>query len=262
MLNLIRVEVFKLRKSFSYKMLIVGQLLLCSLFIGMFLYAASLKGSPAHDGVTVSGDLTMNGYDAFLASLGQVQSNAIFTSIFAALFICSEFSNRTLMLPLSTGRKRIDVFIGKSVAFIIGVVGLAMLMPIVMPIFVTAVNGFGHEVTGGFVLKMSKLLGVYLLLNISIACISALIAFMAKGIGATIAVSIGITVGMSILTQARFGAEKIFTKIIKLTPFWQSNEFFRPGSTTTLMVAAVVSVCTIAVILAATYLAFRKDDLK
>ncbi len=258
MYNLIKADFFKLRKALSYKILLIVEVALCLLLVGMMIYAANNLEIP--EGVTISGDLSMSGFDGFLSSLTQVQFNITYLSIFAALFICSDFTNRTIVGALSTGHSRISVIFSKLIVYLVGAVGLLLVMPVLMTLLLTIINGFGRELTGELIGFMVRSSALYLLQNLAMACFCALLAYIFKSIGPVVGSAIGSLMILNILAQLNIN--ETFTNILKLTFIWQAQFFVKLEQTGDILLCVAVGVLTILITTAAGYLCFKRTDLK
>lgn len=132
MKNLIRAEFFKPSKSFGYKVML-------ALSVGIGVLYSFIGISRASSWVT--------GYWVLLNMDSFVMSHTIFTSAFTAVFLCSEFSDRTMGQGLFCGVSRRSVFFSKLIAFFTGLLCLLSTVVVVPVVIMSIANGFGIELT-------------------------------------------------------------------------------------------------------------------
>lgn len=131
MRKLVRAEFFKLSKSVSYWLMIAF-----SAGVGLFFaFCGIIQGS------------RINGYRMLSLMISFVMFHAIFTSTFTAVFICSEFSDRTIGMALLCGLPRRSVFLSKLAAYLTGLLCMLSAVVVVPVAIMSIVNGFGMEMT-------------------------------------------------------------------------------------------------------------------
>ena len=239
--NLIKVEYLKLKTSFPFKMLILGQMGICLLFLVIGFTDKSV-------------DTAISGYKALHINFEQVEQNCLILSIFAGTFICSDISNKLLQLSITVGNKRRDIFISKIVLFILGTSILLSIMPIIMTSAFTILNGFGKAVTLQLVFLLMKKYIVYLFLNTALASLAILIAYAFKNlIGATIGALIG-TLSIAVVTQ---GAG---LNGLKFTVFGMARTLGDLTEPVHFLLAIFSSVVYFAILIAASYFVFSKSE--
>ncbi|MGL6198958.1 MAG: ABC transporter permease [Lachnospiraceae bacterium] len=236
--RLIKAEFLKLSKSLGYKIL-----LLCtfgySVMIGLFAMDVE-TGRP--DGVTA--------YLSVLSDAGMYMSLA---AIFAAIFVCNEFSNRTFGMSLFSGCPRWRVLLSKVIVFLIGFMPVVFLEPLMSGIVVSINKGFGDLDTGIWI-DLLQATFLFILGSVAIGGFSFMLAVIIKNIVGTIGAGLGLVLGMQML-----GIIPQTTALAKLTLMYQVGLLPQPESTG--MFIAVTAV-TLAVTLAASTFIFEKADLK
>ena len=95
--KLIQAEFLKLSKLRAYKIL-----LLCAVTVGVLFSGLTLGMQPE----MVEEFGTPDGYSMFLSSLTDTQMYMILSVIFAAIFVCNEYTNRTFGMSLFSGHPR------------------------------------------------------------------------------------------------------------------------------------------------------------
>ncbi|BBH24685.1 hypothetical protein Back11_60300 [Paenibacillus baekrokdamisoli] len=180
MVNLIRSELFKLRKERSFWTLVII-IALAAIAFPVALYISSLsQGKPGGSGV----DFFVN------AMMGNSFITSISICIFAGFFIASEYSTGVMKTIASSGNSRAKILGSKLVALMIAGSILGLLFPIITSTVASLLSGVGHltdVATGTFILRS---IGLTILYSISVSSIMALFATVFNESGKAIAFSI------------------------------------------------------------------------
>ena len=240
MLKQIRAELLKLRKSSGFL-----TLLLAMLGIGTALGFILLS---AVEPVT--------GLDAFERGVMTVEINIIVLSIFAAIFVCGEFENRTIGTGIFCGCSRLSILLAKIIVYFIGAAILATGLLAMIVIITTIQNGFGSELTADMVVYLVRTFALYLLGRLALASFCAMIGFIVRSVIGTIGV--GVCASIALVFIAMQGPQGI----VKFTFMWQLCKILLLNGTQDILFSVLVSVANIAVMLFVAYLVFRKTDLK
>lgn len=175
--RLIKAEFFKLSKLTGYKVLLLGSLGL-GLTEGLFviIYGNGRGTSPA--GI---------GYSVLKIYLVFPLFAALMAGIYTAVFLCSEFKNRTYGNLLLCGFSRRKVFLLKMLVFYAGLLPIFYLHMIVVSGIATIGFGFGH-LTAGEVAELLKMFSYSVLGYLALGGYYALLAVLLKNPVATIGV--------------------------------------------------------------------------
>jgi ABC-2 type transport system permease protein len=265
MYNLIRADFFKMRKSATIKIL----------FAIACLYAAAM--------VVISYMIEHGKLSTSMSGIGFLLSDvdviSILGGVCAGVFICGDFDNKTIHDAIAGGCGRFSVIISKATVFICSVV--VLLVPYAIAVGVALGTGSKFSLstpglgflnllmaeggTGFSVLQGWGLFGIILLLLLVYAAQLSLcvpLAFVFKKPVAVIAVFYA----LSILCGQLAGLEKsskLFNDIFACTPFGGNYALLTLGAGAGDVCKAIaVSVVFITVMLAATYTAFRKAEIK
>lgn len=149
--NLIKAELFKLLKLPGYKILVLG--CICT---GIFFSAVAFIGNTGY-----------SGYYILCDCMGMLLVNSTAGCILAAIFIGNEFTNKTFGNSLLSGFSRRKLFIAKIFAFLAGLFQVLAIIPLIITVSVSYINGFGMD----FSISMCKTI---LLLLYSLAGYTAL----------------------------------------------------------------------------------------
>ena len=183
MKNLIGAEFFKLLKSSGYRVMMA-----LSAGVGLFFVFFWVANS-----VQASGYQMLPVMDSF------VMFHTIFTSVFTAVFLCSEFSGRTLGMGLFCGRTRRSVFLSKLVVYFAGLLFLLSIVVAVPVVIMTILNGFGMEMTmGGWEAFLAQIVFFWMVCA-AMGGFFVLLAVVTRNTVATIGVGLGIAQLMLVL---------------------------------------------------------------
>jgi len=124
--NLMKAELFKLKKSSGFKALCICNM--ASILSSVLLLIAGAEGT---------------GYNALIVSLTYILHHAVIGYLFAAVFLCGEFSNRTLGMSLLCGYSRRKVFLSKILVFLFGLLLLFLIYTGITSIVMSIGVGIG-----------------------------------------------------------------------------------------------------------------------
>lgn len=157
---MIRAELFKLKKSQFFWLLFVFVLIM-----------GILNGRPG---------LAITGYTVYHVMLMPDILYSGLVGLWAASFVCDEFSNRTFGMSFFTGATRCKVFLAKAVVFIVG--GLLLhFLSVVIPMSVATIgNGFGTEWDRTVAYEMALGLVCFIFEGLFMECFALLAASLVR----------------------------------------------------------------------------------
>lgn len=237
--RLIKAEFLKLSKSMGYKVL-----LLCSVGMGVLVGGMFML---------VDLGMEMNGRLMFLQIISETQTQAVLASIFAAVFVCNEFSNRTFGIGVMSGCSRLNLLLSKAVVYIVGLLPIVLIYPIVGTVITVIDKGFGEmnsEIWGQ--LGLTTFLFVMGIIAMGSFCF--MLAILVKNIGGTIGAGIGLLLVL-ILT----GQFAPLSPVMKFAFTYQLAQITQPDSLA--LFYAVIS-ATIVLTLIISRIIFEKYELK
>ncbi len=259
MLNAIRAEFYKLGKLNGFKIIL---LLNAFIYVGMaflIIFTADIAPEDLPEGVTITtSNATILGYDAYYSSI--TQSSIIFIATFIGLFVCNDFSNRTLGLAVSSGKARINMLVGKTVPVMFGTFFILITCPIAMTSILTAYNGFGVEITTSLLVEMLVYFILYILINLSITSVCVLIAYIVKNMGATISICIGVVLMYSSISTMQLG--ETWQNIMSLTPFYYAGNMSTVVTNADIIKVICICVATFVIAGGFSYITLQKTELK
>ena len=240
LINLIKAEWFKLLKSFPFRILCLCNA--ASLVTTVMLNFLGSKGS--------------TGYDAVLISLGYILHHSIIGYVFAAFFLCDEFSYHTFGMSLSCGVSRRKIFDAKVFTFLVGLLLLFLIYTGSVMSVATILNGFGKELSIDIIfLLLCGLLG-----EIAMGTVMILIAVIVKKASITIGLGIGVTYSL-ILGRTYYLQKNIFP-FVKYTYSFQIEQLIFWGEDFLLEVFLAVMLLTVVIMLIVARFIFERAELK
>ena len=236
----IGAELLKLRKSSGF----------LSMLLTMFGIGVALGF------VFLSAVEPVSGLEAFNRGIMAVEINIIVISIFAALFICGEFENRTIGTSIFCGRSRWGILLAKISVYFIGVIILVTVFLAAITITVTVKNGFGSDLTADVARYLARTFALYVLGRLALASFCAMLAFIIRNYIGTIGV--GICLSISLLYLVMQGPQDI----VKFTFMWQSAKILLLNGVLDTLLSALVYMANIALLVFVAHFAFKKVDIR
>ncbi len=187
MRDLLNAEMYKLQKSFGYKIMLLG----------IIFYAAS---DLYFQTKTDMGEFS--GVQALFDSIGSWSRSYLISGIFAGLFIARDFANRGIQTQISVGKSRLSVIVSKSLIYWMGCIGMAILYQLVYVVGISVIYGFGKGFNKEFLFcfLQSEIAFLFLFSGLLTFCI--LIAFCFKDVFiVTVLEAIFVIVGTSIMNS-------------------------------------------------------------
>lgn len=250
MLNLIKLEFYKLRKQRIFKVL-----LLAVIAISAFSAFAEIRNSAADN-------LLMSGKTSYANAFKDIFMIFI-SGIFAGFYIGSDFSNKTIQSQLSQGHSRLNIVISKAIVFFIGTSIIMLLYPMTACIINTIKFGWGEPFTITSILYILRVAVLGILLNIGTTSISVLFGFWCRDIPKTICVCLAFPILFSLLGSTLGNAVPIIGKIMNFTTLAQlGNIVGNSISPAAIMVVLLSSAITVTVIISLSNLMFAKAEIK
>jgi ABC-2 type transport system permease protein len=264
MLNLIKADLYKMYKT---KLFVISFLITTLCAAGMLMITYQIAQNDA-------GELS-----GIVFLLSDVNIISIIGAVVAGAFICGDFENKTIHDAISCGHRRSTLIIGKAIVFFVGIFVLLLPYAVVSLISMgtsTTLNpgrqalgflnllavengiGFTAEHLGNYILIAAVTFLVYM----SQLSICVLLALKVKKTFLVVAIFYVISL-LSGQLAALKGQFPLFDRIYELTPYGGNHNLLTPGGDMgDLALAVGVSLCFILVVLLATYLTFRKTEIK
>lgn len=236
MLNLIKVEFYKLKRSkFFYGMIILMVLQALTVYI----LSPHLKG--------------MSGKKALLDGFAveQFMVGMIMIAVFAGDYIGSEFSTGCIKNLISYGHIRKNIIIAKSIVFYIGVAIITSIYPIVTTVINSVLYGYGMPFTFQSVINFIAITLFMMLAYIGIASIALAIAFISKNMIITIGVFMvidPIVRAFEAMSLRNTTINEIFSKTVFYQPtlLYRFNEVTITQKLTTIAILVLtIVICTL-----------------
>lgn len=265
MINLIRADLYKMRKSKTFQVLI-GLTLFCAL--GMIMIAYLIPKGKISDSYTGIGFL-----------LSDVNMISIVGAVVAGVFICGDFENKSIHDSIASGINRSTVLISKSIVFLLAICFL--LLPYAMLSIIAISTGYAFDmgsVSVGFLNLLTQEAGIDfrmdVLFKLLIVAVTLIIAYLAqlsiciplalifKKPVAVVAINYILTILCAQLLGFRKNSKE-FDQIISLTPFGGDyNLLTMDASSGDIGKAIIVSILFISIIFLLTFIKFRKSEIK
>lgn len=246
MKHLIRAEFYKLFKSTGYRVMLAF-----SVGVGAFFAFFGLS----------RGTSWVNGYQMLPIMDSFVLFHSIFACAFTAVFLCGEFSGRTMGMGLLCGLPRRRVFSAKLIVYFVGLLCLLTAAVVTPMAIMTYANGFGMELTVQSCMEVLGQMVFFWLVSSALGGCAVLLVMATKNAVAVMGAGIGLTYLLLYLTTMHInsGVERYYP--IKYSAIYQMFvladwENLQKG------LFLGVSLATLILTLATSTLIFEKTEMK
>lgn len=245
MKDLVKAEFFKLSKSPGYWIMMILSVGV-GLFFGFWWIIHSVRAS---------------GYQMLSIMDSFVMFHTIFTSTFTAVFLCGEFSDRTIGMALFCGLPRRSVFLSKLLVYFTGLLCLLSTVVVVPVVMMSIMNGFGIEMTIADCMEVLAQVVFFWLISSAMGGFFIFLALATKNKIATIGVGLGIAYLLLVMTSNYVNAD---IEIFSLVKYSFICQMFILGDWNHLHKGLFLAVSLITLIstLVASTLIFERSELK
>lgn len=293
MLKAIQVELYKLFKNRTFKVLICVAVLLSTLTVVMCssvfekILNDSLGNMPQDQKEVLMEQLTSMSESEAIVTPGQlgIQLQAkdmmnptsievyhasfgsgvieIIIGILVGALIAKEYSQGTIKNFLAYGKRREEFYLAKFVSMVIAVTIILAVMTILPTIVVTLMNGWGQAFEISQLLGMIKTFVASVIAGSAVAALAMIIATLVKGNGATIGITVAIFIGIPTLAGFLYGIYPWFDRVYEVLPFYNSAlaTSIKAGNGD-LLRSVIISLVTIAISLFVGIKIFKSQDIK
>lgn len=253
MYNLLRCELFKLRKSRSF-LLILGLVVAYSVVMSILTYSSVQYGS---------GSEAVQGIDMYFEQLSNYLLIAVAGSLIATTYVCRDFDNKTIQDSIACGCSRSSIILSKSMVYFLTVSVITLIVPIISSAVISTAYGFGMQFSTASILKLAAI--TLTTAFAYSACLSPCIplSFLSRKPVVVLAGGIFILfLGISFLKDAA-QMEPAISSILSFTPYGACDALFTlDAAAGDFLKTIIVSIAFMAIILAATCMIFRKSEVK
>ncbi|MNB82199.1 ABC-2 family transporter protein [compost metagenome] len=179
MYNLIRSELFKLRKDRAFRVLLLVTAALSLVYPLLYYFDNRSSGDPQFTGAEFLFKFIAG--NAYLIKFG--------VAALAGFFIANEYSTGVMKTIASSGNDRGRLFIAKLIGFSVGAMAISLVFPVVSTTEVSLLAGFGHLPEGVDTFFIPRTLGLTLLYTSGYAAVGALFTAIFTESGKTIGFS-------------------------------------------------------------------------
>lgn len=256
MRNALKCECYKLYKS-SYKYIFLA-LVLAGVLMAAFVNILLKDEIRLSDLVESS-----TGFGIFIKTLSDTQLIILVGSFLMGIFICKDFEERIISAEIAMGCSRLNLFVAKSLVFIISIGLITIPYPLASMLTMSALNGFGAVLSAGtFAYLISVALAVAFA-NMALFSISNLIAFLIQKTIPSISFSILVLLIGGNIINALVRLFPPLNLFIKFTPFGIINTVLSNTATEIdFIISICISIVLTFVITVLNYNFFKKSELK
>ncbi|MEK5240449.1 ABC transporter permease [Paenibacillus sp. FSL L8-0470] len=253
MYNLIRSELFKLRKDRSFRVLLLISAILSLVYPLLYYFDHKSNGEPQFTGAEFL--IQFIASNAYLIKFG--------VAALAGFFIANEYATGVMKTISSSGNDRGRLFTAKLIGFSVGAMAISLVFPIVSTTEVSLLSGFGHLPEGFDAFFIPRVLGLTLLYTAGYAAIGALFTAVFTESGKTIGFSMIFFLMIDTILGGLGEYIPFFTTVYDYSIFKLMNDIGKPSiASGDLPALLLVPVLTIVVSALLGILVFRRKEIK
>jgi ABC-type transport system involved in multi-copper enzyme maturation permease subunit len=237
--NQLKAEFYKLRSTKSF-------------YIVILIYA--IFSTFQFEDAFFSNELGISGQQVILGAISEPDLLFVIALLMSS-FVGSDFTNRTITNEIRIGYSRISVVFSRAIVVFAVTVMLYLLYVIPGALVMSISNGFGDVITVGEVLIRAILFAFQVMAVISF---TLLIVFWCKNASRGMKLSTFFTLITCNILRSFFYDNAIF----QATTFYRIQMNERIMTSQDIIISFVSAIATLAAVLFATYMVFRKADLK
>lgn len=281
MLNLIRSDIFKLRKAKYFWILLFINILLAVGTVYLLDFTYKLAGDSMEAqltqeqaalddaGMNVSVEGIPTGHDQLSAS-GQLLTffagnTTLLMSVLISLFVGSEFNNGTVKIIASRNYSRLKIYLSKLFVGILASVLFTLVFVLAATMTATALWGFG-DVSGSYASQLLLKGALELLLGASYVSLFVMFSFLIRQNGGSLAANICFLEFTSlVVTLGEMLIHHFLGRTVTLSDYLPDmcmTALTQNPDRNTLLRAALVGVCFLLVPAVLGAASFRKRDIK
>ena len=281
MLNLIRSDIFKLRKAKYFWILLFINILLAVGTVYLLDFTYKLAGDSMEAqltqeqaalddaGMNVSVEGIPTGHDQLSAS-GQLLTffagnTTLLMSVLISLFVGSEFNNGTVKIIASRNYSRLKIYLSKLLVGILASILFTLVFVLAATLTATALWGFG-DVSGSYASQLLLKGALELLLGASYVSLFVMFSFLIRQNGGSLAANICFLEFTSlVVTLGEMLIHHFLGRTVTLSDYLPDmcmTALTQNPDRNTLLRAALVGVCFLLVPTLVGAANFRKRDIK
>lgn len=281
MLNLIRSDIFKLRKAKYFWILLFINILLAVGTVYLLDFTYKLAGDSMEAqltqeqaalddaGMNVSVEGIPTGHDQLSAS-GQLLTffagnTTLLMSVLISLFVGSEFNNGTVKIIASRNYSRLKIYLSKLLVGILASILFTLVFVLTATLTATALWGFG-DVSGSYASQLLLKGALELLLGASYVSLFVMFSILIRQSGGSLAANICFLEFTSLLvTLGEMLIHHFLDRTVTLSDYLPDmcmTALTQDPDRNTLLRAALVGVCFLLVPTLVGAANFRKRDIK
>lgn len=202
-----------------------------------------------------------SGFELFLRGCNDLNSSLLFlTGVFAGVHVTGAFEDRRIQSAVMAGNSRFSIIVAKLISFSLAV-GVICISTMLTSFTIASFAEGTVILTDAFFSEIVMRIFLYTLAEISWVSLCFLFSVLLKKLGAAIAVNTISMITLNLTAQLLMDKEWVLD-LLKFTPLGQTFLLIGDVSTGNIILSVVVSVTGLAVVIALSYLKFRKEELK
>lgn len=253
--KLFKIEMKKLWKSTAMRVMMIVSVVLSFISVISYVFIDNLSEEMMYF-------FDVGGYYAIKTLIDDTSDSMLFAVLLMAILIGGDFSARTLQTQVAAGFSRFKIILSRYLSTLVAFILFYITYMVFYAGGMTIAFGFGKTVTGALIGELILQIFMSIVMAAATLGIYMFFAFLLKSTGATIGVCLPFMLLGTTIIQVLSLAIKACEKIIALTPFGQAMVITSGLDTLGYVKFFAVGIVWIAGMLAVTFAAFRKAELK
>lgn len=255
MTNLIRAELFKLKRNRSFwviAVIVTGVSLLLHYLVIIDWWMME-NTNFAH--------VNLGKFNALLPFTTLLFFNLIVSAL-AGFFISIEFSaSGVIKNEVISGNKRSHIFLAKFIVFSLGAVLITVIIPLLLGILLVVLFGHGELLNSDAISYLGRAFGLFILPFLGYVALMTLFAMITEDSGKTIIFSILFTIVMFAIEK--FSLPTVIEVLYEYSIFHQLSQVFSPVMTSGQMVTSLfVSMISLIIFVIVGMMIFNRKEIK
>lgn len=251
--NLVKAEIFKLKNSTGFYILMI-----LSVLFGISEAVVLAYGEMLGNGIN------MTGYEAFYSQFSELRTLIlVFAGVFSGIFIGDDFACRTFQAEIALGHSRFKVLLSKTFVYMVAICMMIGVQVFIVTAGVVLVNGFGESATAYVIANMLRAVLMFMFQICACSMLCVFTSMILKNKGSILAVNFLLLILIDGLFQVFASISNKAFAIYAITPFFQALL----SATSTISTSELIKSCSIGAVTSIcfylfSYSAFRKCELK
>ena len=255
MINLIKAELFKLKRNHTFWVLIG----VVTTFYALINYLVIIDWWNMSTGFN---DIGLKEFNALETMKTPIVFNLSISTL-AGFFINSDYTNGTIKNQVLSGNKRSHIYLSKLIVFSLGVVVISVILPLITAVLETFLLGHSAIYNFSTVNYLIRSFSLYTIITIAYSAIIMFISSLTRESGKTIIITTVMTIVLFIIEKLLVPMNEIVRVIYENSIFYQIYQAFNPVLTVNEITKNIfISIVTLVIMTVCGIMIFKRKEIK